>query len=628
MILAALALSASAQAAKPDAEDMKYMGLADVGLVGGGSFFHDVSQGLGTKGINGGVVGISATGNFWKYIGLEFGFRHGVNNYRMLNSLAPGQPRFEYGARLAQWYLGPVFYFTPRGSKIRPYLTTALAAAQFRPTDTALDEAKAPVNSVYGARMMRESLLPLLQYGGGVNIMLTDMFGLRFDARGLWSRNPAFGLPSAPGQGVWVPRGFSQHGVQTTAGLMAAFGKKEAPPLPPPPPPKRPDPLGNLNAGSITGGDGLLCPGRPIALRSTGSDPAGKAVTYRWKINGQNVGTGQTYNFTPNRSGSYAVEVEMEAPNNEGYPVRMAKAGPMTLTVEDDSAPRITSFTASPTSVNYGDTVNLSAAGVGSRCGGALRYSYTAAEGTFTSASANPQEGSASGIGTGSAAVSARAGASTSRAAYNTTGMRFEQSGKTQNKPATITVTATDQNGRSASARASATVTYTPQAIRYSDLVFGKGSARVNNCGKRILLDELAAKAADPDYEIVLVGHIDADEAPKRALPKNVKPLDYRRVMNAAAVLTGGKGTCANIDPARVKIDWVGTEQTADMQPGLCGTSARASIKERSDVKVSSADQNRRVEVWLVPKGTKLPASVKSPKEIAAKELKTLGCPR
>ena len=43
----------------------------------------------------------------------------------------------------------------------------------------------------------------------------------------------------------------------------------------------------------------------------------------------------------------------------------------------------------------------------------------------------------------------------------------------------------------------------------FSDLVFGKGSARVNNCGKRILLDELAAKAADPDYEIVLVGHID-----------------------------------------------------------------------------------------------------------------------
>jgi hypothetical protein len=43
---------------------------------------------------------------------------------------------------------------------------------------------------------------------------------------------------------------------------------------------------------------------------------------------------------------------------------------------------------------------------------------------------------------------------------------------------------------------------------------------------------------------------------------------------------------------------------------------------------VSTADQNRRVEVWLVPKGTKLPAAFKSAKELTPKEMKRLGCPK
>ena len=63
-----------------DGEDMKYKGLAEVDLFGGGSFFQQVYQGLGTKHANGGVVGASVTGNFWRYVGVEFGFRTGTNN--------------------------------------------------------------------------------------------------------------------------------------------------------------------------------------------------------------------------------------------------------------------------------------------------------------------------------------------------------------------------------------------------------------------------------------------------------------------------------------------------------------------------------------------------------------------
>ncbi|MGB9612067.1 MAG: hypothetical protein ACPL7M_13945, partial [Bryobacteraceae bacterium] len=94
------------------------------------------------------------------------------------------------------------------------------------------------------------------------------------------------------------------------------------------------------------------------------------------------------------------------------------------------------------------------------------------------------------------------------------------------------------------------------------------------------------------------------------------------------AVLTAGGGTCANVDRSRIKVTWVGTEQVSDMQPGLCGTAARPASKERAGQMVSTADQNRRVEVWLVPKGTKMPAAFKEAKQLDEKLLKRLKCPK
>jgi hypothetical protein len=86
------------------------------------------------------------------------------------------------------------------------------------------------------------------------------------------------------------------------------------------------------------------------------------------------------------------------------------------------------------------------------------------------------------------------------------------------------------------------------------------------------------------------------------------------------------------VDTTRVKADWTADQQVDDKQPGLCGTSARAATKERRGSAVSTADDNRRVEVWLVPKGTKLPAGFTAAKDLSSKEtqreLKKLGCPR
>ncbi len=437
-----------------------------------------------------------------------------------------------------------------------------------------------------------------LQYGGGVKFHMTDRFGMVFDVRGLLNRNPTYGLSDSPAAGVYIPRNDKLNGVQTTVGLTWYLGQKGEPV--PVKEEVKPQPLGDLNGGAISGGTGTLCQGRPITVRSDASDPSGRRLTYRWKVNGQPMGSNSPeLTFTPDRAGSYSVELDVEAENTAGMPLRTAKAKTLSLNVQEYRAPTISGVQAVPPSLMYGQTANLSAVVTGSACS-TTSLAWTASEGTIS----NP---------------------TSANALFDSKSVRFEQGGKIQSKTVTITARVTDDRGMSANASVAVKVDYVPQAIRFSDVIFSKGSARVNNCGKRILLEELAPKASDPDYEIYLIGHYDTDEAPKG---KARKSLDQERVENVVAVLTGGTGTCANVDMSRVKVDWTGTTQTSDFQPGLCGTSTRSAANERRGSMVSTTDQNRRVEVWLVPKGTKLPAAFSSAKTLDPKTMKRLGCPK
>ncbi|MBA3975041.1 MAG: hypothetical protein C0504_12595 [Candidatus Solibacter sp.] len=568
--------------------------MLEISLFGGGSFFKSVSSGLGTEHVSGGAVGVRVTENFWKYVSLEQGFTYSTNNLRMPLATAPNTAAF--GNRIYQWNLNPVFHFTPRGSKIRPYLTAGVSAMNFNPTDRAESQARARVNGGW----LSDSLHPALNYGGGVKWHMTDHFGLRFDLRGTYSRNPGYGLPdTAPGGGLYIPRGDKLWGVMPTVGLNWYLGRKYVPPPPPVAPP--PQALGALNGGALSAGTGTLCQGRPITIRSAGvSDPAGRQITYKWKVNGQPMGGDSAeLQFTPDRAGSYAIELEVSAPNTDGMAVRTAKANTLSINVQEYRAPTIAGVSAVPSQLNYGDTARLSATGTGSACS-TISFKWTASEGT----AANDTSANAS---------------------FDSKTVRFEQGGKIQAKTVTVRATVTDDRGATATGQAQIKVDYVPASIRFPDLIFSKGSARVNNCAKRILLEEAAAKAADPDYEIVLVGHYDQDEVAKGRRPTT---LDMQRVLNAYAVLTGGSGTCGSVDPSRIKVDWVGAEQTSDFQPGICGTSARPAAGERRGSAVSTADQNRRVEVWLVPKGTKVPAAFKSAKTLDPKLIKKAGCPK
>lgn len=600
LALCTVAGAQTTAAPKAAAEGDERPDKVELGVFGGGSFFQQVNNGLGTKHVSGGAGGFRATENIWKYVGLEQAFTYSVNNVKFLRPVVPGDPSFNYGSRIYQFSLNPVVYWTPRGSKFRPFLTAGPSMLNFNPTDTATAEARFLTNAKYGAQNLDDSLQVGLNYGGGVKWHITDRLGMRVDARGIWTKNPTFRIPDQSAVGVYIPRGDKLNGVQTTVGLTYYIGKKYEPPVvvaaPPPP-----QPLAALAAGALSAGSGTLCQGRAITIRSAGaSDPAGRGLTYKWKVNGQPMGgNSPELTFTPDRAGNYMIELEVESPNNTGLPVRLAKSNSLALNVQEYKAPTAGSCTATPAALQYGQTVSLNAQGTGSACS-TIAFQWTATEGTISNGTS-------------------------ANATLDTKSVRFEQGGKIQSKTVTATAKVTDDRGQSASCSTAIKVDYIPQAIRFSDVVFGKNGNRVNNCGKRILLEELAPKAADPDYDIVLIGHIDQDEVSKTKKPST---LDMQRVLNAVAVLTGGTGTCAKVDAARVKVDWTGTEQISDMQPGLCGTSTRTAAGERSSSKVSTADQNRRVEVWLVPKGTKLPAAFKNAKPLPEKELKKLGCPK
>jgi outer membrane protein OmpA-like peptidoglycan-associated protein len=285
-----------------------------------------------------------------------------------------------------------------------------------------------------------------------------------------------------------------------------------------------------------------------------------------------------------------------------------------TVTV-NEMAPTITSVTADPNTLACAantsgvHTANLTSQATPSACGGNLSYKWTVSEGSVTN-DTSPN------------------------ATFDASTVNFEGGAQGQTKTITATLTVTDESGKTATQSTTITVNCQPQYVRLDDVVFAKNNARVNNCGKRILIDDAAPRVASGDYDIVLVGHRDSDEetnAPggrrgRRARREERHALDEQRTLNCAAVLSGGTGTCGKVDPSRIRVDWVGTDQTSETRPGLCGTS---NVKERRGSQTSAADKNRRVEVYLVPRNSQtMPPAVKNIKQLPEHDVRALGCPK
>ena len=599
---------------------------------GGVSMWGQVNKGLGEKLVTGGDFGGRAAWNFSAYLGLELSYSYMVNNVKLVTPIAPGVPQYNFGNRINYPALNLVANLTPRGSRVQPYLTVGGGGAIFDPTNAAENYARNPaVNAVYHSANLSENLQAALNYGGGVKWHFTDHVGMRLDARGFWSRNPTFGLPNYNTGGIYIPAKNKINGFQATLGLVFYLGQSKCPPMPPAPAPPPP-----LPTPTIAGAEGTtICQGKPVSLHANITAAAGHQLSYAWTLNGQAQGSDSPdFSFTPNNTGSFNVQVTvtdktpppppMERPAK--FPVRCWVQPPTppppapvtataTVTVADDT-PQLSAVSASPNTLmcaavtNGTHTAQLTGSATPAACGGNLSYKWTVSEGSV-------------------------ANDTNANATFDASTLTFEGGAQGQTKTVTATLTVTNENGKTATQSSTITVNCPPQFVRLDDVIFAKNNPRVNNCGKRVLIDDAAPRMASGDYDIVLVGHRDSDEAEnapaarrrgRRGPAPTPTPLDEQRVLNSAAVLSGGTGTCGKVDPSRIKVDWVGTDQTSETRPGQCGTS---NTKERKGSVTTEADKNRRVEVYLVPHNSQSqPPAVKNLKPLPEDQVKALGCPR
>jgi outer membrane protein OmpA-like peptidoglycan-associated protein len=603
--------------------------LVEVNIFGGVSIYGQLNQGLAFRMADGGVVGLRLAYNPTTHVGIELWGDWAQGNGEFKQATAPGLPTYSFGNHIYSFGLNPVYNITPRGSRVQPYVTVGVGASQFTPTGDAESFARAN-NATYLSGNLNDNLQVFVNFGGGVKFHLSDHVGLRFDARDLLSRNPTFNLPNYPTGGIYLPGKQKENGLQATVGLVFYLGQTKCPEMPPAPPPPAP-----LQQGAITGAEGqTICQGKPVNLHSTASGPAGHTLQYAWTLNGQTSGSNSAdFTFTPNNAGDFAVAVTVTDPTPPPAPMERPKKFPVrcwiqpptpppaapvtattTITVADPT-PTISSVSSSPTTLacaadqSGAHTATLTAAAQGSACGGNLSYKWTVSEGSVSNdTSAN--------------------------ATFDASTLNFEGGGQNQTKTVTATVTVTTESGKTASQSTQITVNCPPQWVRLPDLVFAKNNARVNNCGKNVLIEQAAPRVANGQYTIVLVGHRDADETEKAAAARSRKgkrhaapatSLDEQRALNAAAVLSGGGGTCGSVDASRIMYDTVGADQGSDPQPSLCGTS---NIKERKGQAITDADKNRRVEVYLVPNPQTMPPAVKNAKPLPADRMKALGCPK
>jgi outer membrane protein OmpA-like peptidoglycan-associated protein len=359
-----------------------------------------------------------------------------------------------------------------------------------------------------------------------------------------------------------------------------------------------------LNGGTISASSNSVCPGDAVTLNSNASDPQGHRLNYQWSVNNNNQGgNSSSYTFTPSNSGDYRIGVRVSDTASENA-AGAVDATPISVHVRQYARPTMSGVTAAPSDLDRGQSSTLRANATGSECSGTLTISWAATEGTVSGTGPNAQ--------------------------YNSSSVSFNEGDRSrpQSKQVRVTATVTDSKGGSANGSANINVNYSAQARHFGDILFPKDSARVNNCGKRVLIEQLYPElTANSNYDVVLVGHIDSSEVPKTRSSRN-RNLDQARVLQTAAVLSAGGGTCTSLDHSRIKGATVGATQETESLPASCSVSTTAPKERRGATIDASEAKNRRVEIWLVPKGMTLPAAARDAKELPDADLTRIGCPK
>jgi len=596
--------AARAQNAASHSDD--YFNFVELDAYGGWRDFEEIEHGLGTKIHSGAVLGVRVTENFWDHLALEESYGYYSWHDLKFMTVTPGGvqiPRFPLRIYNAQ--VNVVYHFTSRNSKIRPFLTAGAGFGRYGLTKNAKGAAAIlPPSAGFG--IFNSDYGFLANYGGGVKVQTAPWFGLRFDVRGYSGQQPRFGLSESSSTGAYIPGGYPLNGIELTGGVTVYMGRRGEKPVVQPQPQPKPEPQpkpapGPLNPGNISASVTSVCPGDAVQLNSNASDPEGHPLAYQWSVNGSNQGGNSArYTFTPSAGGDYQIGLRVSDSTDSS---RSATVSPISVHAGNYNPPQASGATATPAELQRGQTAALHADARGSECSGQLSYRWSATEGTITGNGPDAQ--------------------------FDSSTVSFNEADRSrpQSKQVTATITVTDSKGGSASASTTLTVNFQAQIRHFGDVLFPKYSSRVNNCGKRVLIEQLyPLLTADPNYDVVLVGHIDSSEAPRGKARRN---LDRERVLQTAAVLSGGTGTCSSLDRSRIKGSWVGATQESESVPTSCAIST-AAPKERKGAAIADTNEakNRRVEIWLVPKGMALPAAARDAKDLPDTDMQRIGCPK
>jgi hypothetical protein len=435
--------------------------------------------------------------------------------------------------------------------------------------------------------------------GGGLDIKLNHHLTFRpIQLDYLMTRLEDFGQSGQPSQNR------NQHNLRYAGGIMFTFGGERPTPLPPPPPPPAPRtkacpggttvlidqecPKQNVTVGIVASPD-QLCQGATSTVAPRTVLPEG-AVS-QWMINGEPTSQAQRLEFgsTGRDPGTYKISLKVTA---DGYNDASADT---TITVLGYT-PLSGTLVASPSEILVGEKATLSARFTPGQCGGALGpVAFSAAEGSISGDQ------------------------------FDAAGVQFPPPGSSeQRKTIAITAKVADERG---SGSAQATLIVKQPALvaarQLPDVLFTQNSDRVNNCGKRVLLEDLRTlENSDPSGKVVFVGHAGESE--------RSKDLDLKRALNAAAVISAGKEVCTAFPASQIFVNTAGAaDNGVPFQPRFCGGST--AVTERPGQTVTAGDdaaKYRRVEVWFVPTGGALPVSGEGAKDAASLGVSRLSCPK
>ncbi|HXE56103.1 MAG TPA: outer membrane beta-barrel protein [Tepidisphaeraceae bacterium] len=603
---------------------------------------------------NGWLFGERYNFDFSPKVSAEASMSLGSNRLLLRPSGAPTNAYASIKSKNLTVALDLVYHFQPRTAKTRFFILGGPAASWYFPGGGL------PAVSGYptSPNRLETRVEPGVTYGVGVKHYINNLYGIRFDVGGRVNSRAHFNLPDHPTgpNTVFIPADGQNSALTVSVGLILREGY-----VAPPPPPNplvtqamRVDlPAVPTSAPAISGahdvcaGDDLrltvnsngfpnptyswhvggtaasgatsstfsvptsgasgsrnvtvavtpgpseatsapftTSPGHTYHLTAEAPNLGNRQATYQWIVNGQPVSgaTGASYDLP--ESGTATVSVRVTATNSA------VNSSPANFNINGLTPPNLT-FTA-PSSVPYSSApVALNASAAPGPCSGNIniRYSGEGVSGnTF-----NPG---------------------------SVTGFDMSNRLRPQTKTVTLTATATDAKGQTATRTAPVTVTLDPEARRLDDVVFPNNSSRVNNCGKRLLLEELTPMLRnDPGAKVILIGHKDAKE--------RGRDLDNARVINSAAVLSAGKGICPSLDLSRIMTKNAGADQTSTPRPALCGSSTN--VKERSGQGIKESDKNaeyRRVEVWIIPSGAQTPSELSGATAVPSAAVSKVGCPR